>query len=106
MRMRHSFFSAQSVVVLLFASAAASAEEWPGWRGPRGDGTSLDRGIPVRWNKHENVVWRAAIPGKGHSSPIVWKDRIFLTTCLEEAQRRMLLCLSRNEGKLLWEREV
>jgi len=87
-------------------TAWARQEEWPGWRGPRGDGTSLEAGIPTRWNTRESVVWRAAIPGKGHSSPIVWKDQVFLTTCLEAEEKRTLLCLSRSDGKFLWEREV
>jgi outer membrane protein assembly factor BamB len=82
------------------------AEEWPRWRGPRGDGSSLETGIPLHWSKTENIFWKVPIPGKGHSSPIVWGDRIFLTTCLEERQERWLLCLGRTDGKLLWQREV
>ena len=59
------------VITLLFDVATVPAEEWPGWRGPRGDGSSLETGIPTRWSTKENIIWRAAIPGKGHSSPIV-----------------------------------
>src|SRR6266852_2141096 len=78
-----------ALVVLLFAlgaqpsdSAPASADagmQWPGWRGPRGDGTSDETGIPVHWTKTENIAWKAPIPGKGHSSPVIWGDRIFVT---------------------------
>jgi outer membrane protein assembly factor BamB len=82
------------------------AEEWPGWRGPRGDGTSQDSKVPLRWSKTENVRWKTEIPGKGHSSPIVWGDWIFVSTCLETGGKRMLLCLDRRSGKILWQRIV
>lgn len=94
------------VSMLLLMSYSAFAEEWPGWRGPRGDGISGEKNIPVRWSKTDNVAWKVAIPGKGHSSPIVWKDRIFVTTCLEADQKRVLLCLDRRDGKTIWEKVV
>ena len=84
----------------------AHAEDWPGWRGPRGDGSSREANLPVHWSKTENVAWKTPIPGKGHSSPIIWGDRIFLTTCLEPDGKRTLLCLDRRDGKLIWERLV
>jgi outer membrane protein assembly factor BamB len=84
----------------------AAAEEWPGWRGPRGDGTSEEKGVPVHWGKSENVAWKTPIPGRGHSSPVVWGDRVFVTTCVEEEQKRLLLCLGRRDGKVLWQRAV
>jgi len=84
----------------------AGAEEWPSWRGPRGDGTSSEADVPITWSATENVAWKVAIPGKGHSSPIVWGDRIFVTTCLEKEKKRILLALHRTSGKLLWKREV
>jgi outer membrane protein assembly factor BamB len=92
--------------IVLFVVAAARAEEWPGWRGPRGDGTSDEKSLPLTWSKTENVCWKTPIPGKGHSSPIVWGDRVFVTTCLEDKGERMLICLDRREGKLLWQRVV
>ena len=82
------------------------AENWPQWRGPRGDGTSLETTIPTRWSATENLRWNTAIPGKGHSSPVVWGDRIFLTTCLEESEDRVLLCLDRADGRTLWRKVV
>jgi outer membrane protein assembly factor BamB len=93
-------------VVLLLAAGAAGAEEWPGWRGPRGDGTSLEKEVPIQWGRTENVVWKTRIPGKGHSSPVVWGERIFLTTCREKEGERLLLCLDRRDGRVLWERVV
>ncbi|MHB9049965.1 MAG: outer membrane protein assembly factor BamB family protein, partial [Pirellulales bacterium] len=82
------------------------AENWPSWRGPRGDGTSLEKGVPRVWSGTENVVWKVPIPGTGHASPIVWLDRVFLVTCLEETTDRVLLCLDRATGRTLWQRVV
>jgi len=93
-------------VVLLLLCDFCRADNWPQWRGPRGDGTSEEKNIPVRWSETENVVWKAAIPGKGHSSPVVWGDRVFLTTCLEKEQKRVLLCLNRRDGRIVWQRTV
>ncbi|MEX0792997.1 MAG: PQQ-binding-like beta-propeller repeat protein [Pirellulaceae bacterium] len=80
-------------------------ENWPMWRGPRGDGTSLQQKIPTAWSGTENIAWKVAIPGQGHASPIVWQDQIFLVTCLEDGQR-LLLCLDRNDGTELWRKTV
>ena len=95
-----------SCAVLVFLCELCWADNWPQWRGPRGDGTSAETGIPVRWSEKENVLWRIPIPGKGHSSPVVWGDRVFVTTCLEKDQKRLLLCLNRRDGKMIWERTV
>jgi hypothetical protein len=89
-------------------AAAVDAENWPGWRGPRGDGTSLETDVPTRWNgaTRENVAWKVTIPGKGHASPIVWGNRIFLVTCVEDEQDRALICVDRATGKPLWSTSV
>ncbi len=93
-----------AVVVLLFTLAPnAFAADWPCWRGPRGDGTCDESGVPLRWSRTENIAWTAPIPGKGHSSPIVAGDRVFVTTCIEEEQTHVVLCLDRRTGKLLWQ---
>lgn len=86
----------------------ARAENWPGWRGPRGDGTSLEPNIPIRWDgpSNQNIAWKTELPGIGHASPIVWEDRIFLVSCREESRERILLCLDRKTGAILWERVV
>ena len=94
------------VCLLMFATSFASAENWPCWRGPRGDGTSLEEELPIRWSGTENVVWKTTIAGLGHSSPVVWDDRIFLTTALEDTQERVLLSLDRKTGAVLWQQAV
>ncbi|OHB83462.1 MAG: serine/threonine protein kinase [Planctomycetes bacterium RBG_16_64_12] len=93
---------------LVELAGPVAAENWPGWRGPRGDGTSLESGIPIQWNglKQENVAWKVPLPGLGHASPIVWEDRVFTISCPEETDDRVLLCFDRKTGRLLWQRVV
>ena len=88
------------------AAASAATEDWPCWRGPRGDGTSRETNLPTEWSDTENVAWKVAVPGTGHSSPVVLGDKIFLTTALEDEQKRVLLCLDRRNGKQLWQSDV
>src|SRR5437763_365754 len=85
---------------------ATKAENWPAWRGPRGDGTSSARSIPARWGDTENVRWKRKLPGRGYSSPVVWGDRVFVTWCVEEEERRVLACLDRRDGRILWQKTV
>lgn len=75
------------VITLLssFALAAttAGAANWPQWRGPGGLGVSAEKNIPTEWSATKNIKWKTAIPGRGHSSPVVWGNKIFLTTAIE-----------------------
>jgi outer membrane protein assembly factor BamB len=116
------------------AIALSQEVEWPQWRGPGGLGISSERRLPAEWSATKNVQWKTAIPGRGHSSPVVWGKRVFLTTSLEGpvvpgakavshigwkgeanyvhpdavgADREWtlkVLCLDAASGKLLWER--
>jgi hypothetical protein len=101
------------LIASLLFTTAASAEDWPGWRGPRGDGTSEEQNVPLEWSTTKNVRWKTPIPGTGHSSPIVFGDRIFVTTCVESKEAgkdapadRVLLSIDRRDGKVLWEKTV
>jgi outer membrane protein assembly factor BamB len=80
-------FSAALLVIaasLLAAEPEPSKEaRWPGWRGSDGQGVVQETGLPLEWTASKNVVWKSEIPGRGYSSPIVWGDRIFLTTAIE-----------------------
>ena len=94
------------VSILLLASLChATAENWPAWRGPRGDSTSLETNVPTKWDVAD-AVWKTAVPGIGHASPIVWGDRIFTVTARPEKLDRILLCFDRATGKLLWQQTV
>jgi outer membrane protein assembly factor BamB len=78
---------------------------WPQWRGPSGQGLVEGKSYPDTWSDVENVRWKVKVPGQGNSSPIIWKDRLFLTTAYDGA-RRAVLCFNRDDGKLLWEAAV
>jgi len=91
--------------LLAHSAATAKAEAWPCWRGPRGDGTSIETNIPTNWDP-ANAVWKVELPGRGHASAIVWDDRIFTVTGVEQTRQRVLICLDRNTGKLLWQQSV
>src|SRR5438874_5656234 len=85
-----------SILCVLCISSVSFAEDWPQWRGPRGDGTSTETALPIHWSTTQNVKWKVPLPGKGHGSPIVVGDRIFLNTALEQSNQRLLLCLDRK----------
>jgi outer membrane protein assembly factor BamB len=102
MRMSKGFLT----TCMLSLAAAAFAENWPCWRGPRLDGTSIERNVPTHWSSSSNVAWSTPLPGIGHASPIVWEGRVFTVTSVAEKQERDLLCLDRNTGRLLWQKNV
>ncbi|MBI3838739.1 MAG: PQQ-like beta-propeller repeat protein [Planctomycetia bacterium] len=90
----------------LILTTPAAAENWPAWRGPRGDGTSHEPIVPARWSGEDNIAWKVEVPGTGHASPIIWQDRIFVVSCLEESKQRLLICFDRSNGRLLWKQVV
>jgi outer membrane protein assembly factor BamB len=96
--------AALPVVALSCVPASAEAlQQWPAFRGPTGQGHASHSDFPLEWNKEGlNIVWRVKVPGKGNSSPIVWGDRIFLTSADETGEQRSLLCFDRRDGRLLW----
>jgi outer membrane protein assembly factor BamB len=91
---------------LLVWSGIVRAENWPGWRGPRGDGTSLETNVPLYWSATSNMVWQAEIPGTGHASPIIWNDRVFTVSALPATEDRVLICIDRKTGNLVWQKTV
>jgi outer membrane protein assembly factor BamB len=131
--MGHTSRTILSIALLCSMMALASDPDgWPQWRGP--DWNGIARGdAPLNWSDTEHIKWKAEIPGRGHSSPVVWGDRIFVTTSVPTAapappaadaapqgrrggfggsrgpqteQKLVLMCLDRKTGKLLWEREA
>ena len=94
------------VVLLFFVPCLLLSENWPNWRGPSGDGISTEKGIPTTWSATENIDWKVEIPGNGHSSPIVWGNKVFLTSSLNKKNKRILLCLDRHSGQTIWQRDV
>jgi outer membrane protein assembly factor BamB len=112
---------AQSPVIKPVSLAAADEKEggiadfsklnaendWPWWRGPSRDGHAPESAKPpTTWSETKNVVWKTSLPGRGHSSPIIVGDRIFLTTADDTKQQQSLIALSRKTGKQLWTKEI
>jgi len=102
-------------ILLLCALAAASAQDpkpaaendWPCWRGPRGDGSAAEgQKPPVTWSAEENVVWKAPVPGRGHGSACVTGEHVYLAACDEASGSQSILCFDRATGKQLWETAV
>jgi outer membrane protein assembly factor BamB len=81
-----------------------AGNDWPWWRGPTANGRSQDRKAPTTWSTRDHVVWKSKVPGRGHSSPIVCGNRIFLTSADEAARQQLVLAFDRKTGKPLWSR--
>ncbi|MCK6486347.1 MAG: PQQ-like beta-propeller repeat protein [Phycisphaerae bacterium] len=119
--------------ILVTAPAASgqpldAADHWPQWRGPHRNGVSPARNLPLTWSETKNIAWKTPLPGWGGATPIVWGDRVFVTSPSKkpDAQadaavgrrlpragradpggpRLLLLCFSRKDGKQLWQREL
>ena len=93
---------AQQPEVRMVAVEGEGAKYWPVWRGPSGQGLAAGTYTDT-WSATENVVWKQPVPGRGNSSPIVWSDRIFLTTAHEGGRRVSLVAFRRSDGAQLWE---
>ncbi|MGV2333784.1 MAG UNVERIFIED_CONTAM: PQQ-like beta-propeller repeat protein [Planctomycetaceae bacterium] len=104
MNMRPTFL----ITGLLMASIPSliTADDWPQWRGPFGDGRCSERGLPIKWSSTEGVVWKLELPEAGNSTPVIAGNRVLLTQPDSAGQRRTLWCIDRETGKKLWERGV
>lgn len=88
------------------ASAASGEEHWTSYRGPTDQGLSDATGLPVRWSESENVVWKTAISGKAWSSPVIWGDRIWLTTAPEAGTQLSVVSVDKNSGKIVLKKRL
>ncbi len=97
----------QVAAALALATASLlQAENWPQFRGPTRQGISTETNLPLHWNQTEHVVWKTPIPGEAWSSPIVWGDRVFVTTATEEGAGCRVLGLDLQTGSVLWNQTV
>src|SRR5579872_1617579 len=92
-------------LAVVTSAAAARGENWPQWRGARHDGISHETAVPVKFGKHENLVWRLDLPQRAGSTPVVWDDHIFLTSPAADDDALVLMCVS-TAGKVLWTKEM
>lgn len=100
----HLRFTVCLVTIVVFLTTL-HADNWPQWRGPSGDGISKETGVPSKWSKEENILWSVPLPGMGGSTPVVWGDKLFLTT--ENKDKSLsLLCFNTKDGKELWSKPL
>ena len=95
-------------IVLLFLLSfslinGSFAENWHQWRGGNNDGISNETDVPIQWSQTENILWRLPLPGEGASTPVVWQDRIFLTSA--DGNDLVLLCIN-TDGEEVWKRTL
>ena len=130
LKLRHSvgapLIAPLVMMLAMFAATGAVAEDWPQFRGPNGSGVSASTGLPEVFGPEKNVVWKTPLP-PGHSSPVLTRDRMFITAYTKsqkqsavskravgaqgdahekENYKLLVICLDRQTGKLLWQREV
>ena len=103
---RHTATQSPTDEVRLIGVDGEAAKYWPRWRGPSCQGYVAGTNYTDTWSDTQNVQWRVKVPGVGHSSPIVWADRIFLTTATADGAKVSMLSYQRKDGRLLWETVV
>ena len=101
--MRHLFTTLVALIIISFSLTITLAEDWTQFRGPNGSGVSTSKGVPETFGPTKNVVWKTELPA-GHSSPVLTRDRIFVTAHTKE--KLLVICLDRQTGKILWQREA
>jgi outer membrane protein assembly factor BamB len=89
-----------SLILIVLAGRPVSGQEWARFRGPNGTGVST-ASLPVKW-ADTDYRWKTALPGSGHSSPVLWGERVFVTAGEDKTGERMVLCLSTRDGSVLW----
>jgi outer membrane protein assembly factor BamB len=89
--------------VQMVGDTGEGAKYWARWRGPSGQGVVSGTGYPDSWSGTENVKWKVPVPGSGNSSPIVWGDRIFVTTAYDGGRKVSVVAFRRSDGMKLWE---
>ena len=104
--MKDKIFLCICCVFVFVTVSAQKQENWTQFRGPNGQGISQAKGLPVRWSAEENIAWKADIPGESWSSPIVWNERIFLTTTTEDGKNCHIIAVDVKSGKILWDKIV
>ena len=92
----------QSGVEVVARDLGPLGDQWPQWRGPRGDGVAVNQELPTRWTKEQNVRWRVDVPGRGHSSPIVINGLVVLATAEDREQKQSVVAYDEETGELKW----
>jgi outer membrane protein assembly factor BamB len=123
----YRFLALSAAITIALSAADPAKDQWPQFRGPGSTGVADDPALPDKWSQTENIAWKTPIPGVGWSSPIIWGDRIFVTTVISSADvekpkkglyfggerkpptdehRWMVYAVDFATGKIVWEREA
>lgn len=90
-----------------FLQAQSNESNWTLWRGPNGNGIAADRQNPVtEWSEENHIIWKTKLTGRGHSSPIVVGDKIFISTAVGSDETQRVICCNRDNGSTVWEKVV
>ena len=92
-----------SLSLLLSSADVSHAENWPQWRGAKLDGISHEKGLPTKWSKTQGVLWRLPLPGPAGATPVVWEDRIYLTSA--DGSDLVVMCVG-TDGKPIWKQAL
>jgi CubicO group peptidase (beta-lactamase class C family)/outer membrane protein assembly factor BamB len=93
-------------LVSLGAAPSTHQNRWPEFRGPSRDGHAGQRGLPLEWSEGKNVAWKAEIPGRGWSSPVIWDNQVWVTTATLDGKTLSAMCFDRATGKVLFDRPL
>jgi hypothetical protein len=96
----------KSGLLILTLMSTSVAGNWPGWRGPTGDGVASDDKAPLKWSVEKDLKWKVKVPRKGHATPVIWEDALFLVTAIEETGERILIRMDRKSGEVVWKKTV
>jgi outer membrane protein assembly factor BamB len=102
-KITNQFLKALFIALIIFSASVSHAQQWSRYRGPNGQGISYDKKIPVKWTPND-YNWKVDLPGGGHSSPIVWGNKVFITSGDLKTDQGYLLALRVSDGKILWQK--
>src|SRR5882672_3260674 len=105
-RKKNSILTLALSLIVLLTPPTLRAENWPQWRGPAFDGSTTEKGLPSTFSKTENVKWTADMPGPSAATPVIWNDRVFVSSVDQKAGTLQAMCLDRVPGKTLWKQET
>jgi outer membrane protein assembly factor BamB len=93
-------------LALAFVAFSTFAENWGQWRGPAFNGSTTEKGLPAEWSKTENIAWAVDMPGPSAATPVIWGDRVYVSSTDSEAKSLLAMCVDRRTGKILWQHKV
>jgi outer membrane protein assembly factor BamB len=94
------------ILATLAVMSPSWTADWPNWRGPDYNGSADETNLPSSWSETENLAWATELPGPGEATPIVWGDRVFVSSADKGGNDLHALCLSVRDGKVLWRKKV